>query len=51
MYIAELRKFASTCDIQDYLEQDLRDCLVYGLKAEHIQKRLFTEVDLPLKRA
>ena len=53
VYVAELRRLASTCDFNAFLGEALRDRFVCGLHAnnEHIQKRLLTEADLTLKKA
>ena len=50
-YMAELRRLATHCDFQNYLDQALRDRLVCGLRSENIQKRLLVEADLTLARA
>ena len=50
-YVAELRRLASTCEFNDYLEQALRDRLVCGLRHGATQKRLLTEPKLTLTKA
>ena len=50
-FLAELRRLATHCDFNNYLEEALRDRFVCGLKSESIQKRLLTEDKLDLKRA
>lgn len=42
-YVAELRRLASLCDFGAFLDQALRDRLVFGMSSETIQKRLLTE--------
>ena len=42
-YVAELRRLASPCTFGTFLEQALRDRLVFGMRSESIQKRLLTE--------
>ena len=39
------------CEFKDFLEQALRDRLVYGLYAENIQRKLLTEAGLTLSLA
>ena len=51
MYVAELRRLATTCDFGEYLDQALRDRLVCGLRSEATQKSLLSEADLDLARA
>ena len=50
-YLAELRRLSTHCAFGDYLEQALRDRLVYGICSESIQKKLLAEAELTLKRA
>jgi len=50
-YVAELRRLATTCEFNDYLDQALRDRLVCGLRHEPTQKRLLTESKLTLTKA
>ena len=50
-YVAKLQRLSAHCEFGDYLDQALRDCLVCGLRAESIQKRLLAEADLTLKKA
>ena len=51
MYVAELRRLATHCAFEAYLEEALRDRLVCGLRSESTQKRLLSEADLTLARA
>ena len=48
MYVAELRRLATHCAFEAYLEEALRDRLVCGLRSESTQKRLLSEADLTL---
>ena len=50
-YVAEVGRWSAHCEFCDYLEQALRDCLVCGLRAESIHKRLLAEADLTLKKS
>ena len=50
-YVAELRRLATHCKFEGYLEEALRDRLVCGFKNEGVQKRLFTYSDLTLTKA
>ena len=50
-YVAELRRLVTTCEFNDYLDQELRDRLVCGLCHEATQKRLLTESRLTLTKA
>lgn len=47
--MAELRRLASPCEFNDFLEQALHDRLVFGVRNEAIQRRLLTEKDPMLK--
>ena len=49
-YLAELRRLATRCEFGGFLEQALRDRLVFGLRGEATQKRLLTEKDITLTR-
>ena len=51
VYVAELRRLATTCDFGDYLDQALRDRFVCGLRSEAIQKSLLSETELDFVRA
>ena len=52
MYIAELRRLATTCKFDEaFLDESLRDRFVCGLKSEAIQRRLLSEEKLLLKKA
>ena len=50
-YVAELRRLATHCKFDGYLEEALRDRLVCGLRSEGVQKRLLTYTDLTLAKA
>ncbi|XP_069139364.1 uncharacterized protein [Argopecten irradians] len=50
-YNAALRKLSENCSFGESLNDTLRDRLVCGLKAEHIQKKLLTEADLTYQKA
>ena len=50
-YDASLRKLATHCNFEGYLEEALRDRFVCGLRHEAIQRRLLSEVDLTYSRA
>ncbi|XP_065071854.1 uncharacterized protein LOC135696403 [Rhopilema esculentum] len=50
-YIVELKKLARTCDFGDVLSIASRDRLVCGLRAETIQRKLLTEIDLTFDKA
>ena len=50
-YVAELRRLATHCKFEGYLEEALRDRLVCGLKNEGVQKRLLTYSELTLAKA
>ena len=50
-YLAELRRLATHCEFNNYLNEALRNRLVCGLKSENVQKRLLAEDNLDLKRA
>ena len=49
-YVAELRRLATHCEFGDYLQQDLRDRFVCGIRHENTQKRLLTETILTLTK-
>ena len=51
MYVAELRRLATHCAFEAYLEEALRDRLVCDLRSESTQKRLLSEANLTLPRA
>ena len=50
-YVAELRKLASDCQFEAYLDQALRDWFVCGLRSEATQKRLLTKAELTFAQA
>ena len=50
-YIAELRRLASKCSFEGYLDEALRDRFVCGLKNEAIQRKLLSEVELTFSKA
>ena len=45
-YMAILRKMATSCKFQDFLDEALRDRFVSGIRSSSIQKRLLTEEEL-----
>ena len=49
-YVAELRRLASRCKFDAYLDEALRDWLVCGLRSDAIQKRVRTEASPTLAR-
>ena len=49
-FLMELRRLARTCEFGQFLEEALRDRLVYGLNNSSIQKKLLNEKDLTLQR-
>ena len=51
VYVAELRRLATTCDFRDYLNHALRDRFVCGLGSQAIQKSLLSEAELDFTRA
>ena len=50
-YLAELRRLATHCEFEQYLEQVLRDRLVCGIRHDNTQKRLLLESNLSLTKA
>jgi len=50
-YIVVLRKLASTCNFEGFLQRALRDRFVCGLASDNIRKRLLAMKDLTLERA
>ena len=50
-FLAELRRLATHCKFEGYLEQALQDRLACGLRNESIQKKLLSEDNLTLTRA
>ncbi|PIK53317.1 hypothetical protein BSL78_09796 [Apostichopus japonicus] len=51
-YLAELKRLASTCNFDRFLNDALRDAFVFGLSDEHAQRRLFSCDDkLTLEKA
>ena len=50
-YDAALRKLATNCSFEAYLEDALRDRFVCGLRNEAMQRRLLGEADLTLTKA
>ena len=50
-YVAELRRLSTHCRFDGYLEDELCDQLVCGLRNESIRKKLLTVKDLPFKKA
>ena len=51
VFLAELRNLSQDCEFGPTLDEMLRDRLVCGTSNEKIQKRLFSEPKLTLKRA
>ena len=49
-YMAELRRLAANCDFGTFLEQALRDRLVFGIHSESTQKQLLTQSDIKLSK-
>lgn len=52
-YVAQLKQFAQKCNFTGitYLEENLRDQLVYGMRSEAIRFRLLTETKLTFSHA
>ncbi|XP_033740319.1 uncharacterized protein K02A2.6-like [Pecten maximus] len=50
-YLAAIRKLSEHCEFGGALSDSLRDRLVCGLKNEHIQRKLLSEVDLTYDKA
>ena len=50
-YVAELRRLTTHCKFNGYLEDDLCDQLVCGLRVESIRKKLLSEDDLTFAKA
>ena len=50
-FVAELRRLATHCAFEAYLDEALRGRFVCGLRSEAMQKRLLTEADLTFSRA
>ena len=50
-YCAVLQKLSETCDFGIYLEDSLRDRLVFGIRCDQSKKRLLTEKNLTFKKA
>jgi len=50
-YVAELRRLATHCNFDAYLDEALRDRFVCGLRSEATQKKLLTETDLTFQKA
>ena len=49
-YMAELRRLATHCNFGEFLDQALRDRLVFGMRSEATQKHLLTEKEPTLER-
>ena len=49
-YVASLRKLASKCSFQGFLEEALRDQIVCGLREESTQRKLLGTEDLDLEK-
>ena len=50
-YIAELRKLASTCNFNTFLDEALRDRFVCGIRSENIQRKLLSISNLTFVKA
>ncbi|XP_044167171.1 uncharacterized protein K02A2.6-like [Acropora millepora] len=50
-FVVELKRLALRCEFGTFLEEALRDRLVYELKNIHIQKKLLAERELTFKKA
>lgn len=50
-YVADLKKLAISCEFKDFLNEDLRDRCLCGLKPETIQRKLLSEGDLTFQKA
>ena len=50
-YALELRKLSRTCEFGQFLDEGLRDRLVWGLRSERYQKRLLSEPKLDFSPA
>ena len=51
MYVTELLLLDTTYDFGDYLDQELRDRFVFGLRSKAIQKSLLLEAEMDFTRA
>ena len=51
MYVAELRRLATDCAFNDYLNEALHDKFVCGLCSKATQRRLLAEKDLAFTKA
>ena len=50
-YVAELRRLSTHCQFEGYLEDELCDQLVCGLRNDNMRKKLFAEEKLTYKKA
>ena len=50
-YLAALRRAATECKFEGFLEKALRDRFVCGLTSEPLQRRLLLEKELSLTKA
>ena len=50
-YIANLNRLSTHSQFEGFLEQALRDRLVYGMKNDNIRKHLLTKRDLTFAKA
>ena len=50
-YVAKLRRLSSHCKFDGYLEDELCDQLMCGLRNENIRNKLLTKKDLTFKKA
>ena len=49
-YMVELRRLAARCEFGAFLDQALRDRLVFGIRSEYTQKQLLTQTDINLSK-
>ena len=50
-YVVELRRFASRCQFEEYLDEALRDHFVCGIVIEAMQRRLLSQEKLTFATA
>ena len=50
-FLAELRRLSVTCKFGAFLEEALKDALVFNIHSQAVQRRLFAERNLTLDRA
>ena len=49
-YMVDLRRLAARCEFGAFLDQALRDRLVFGIRSEYTQKQLLTQTDIKLSK-